>query len=102
MKGYWRRASRIPLQQLIASSDEIMQSKEKEDQEIQNDPYLIEFVKCAKLNMFSWISDVKRPQLHASHWLILGIFSFHIHSSSVRGSQDLKVSMMIHLSLMSF
>ena len=34
--------------QLIASSDEIIQSNEKEDQEIQNDPYLIEFVECAK------------------------------------------------------
>jgi len=29
---------RIPLQQIISSIDEIIHSKEKEDQEIQNDP----------------------------------------------------------------
>jgi len=30
-----------------------MYSKEKEDQEIQNDPYLIEFLECAKFKRVS-------------------------------------------------
>ena len=38
------RASRMPLQQITSSLDEIMHSKEKKVHKIQNDPYLIEFV----------------------------------------------------------
>jgi len=41
-------ASPIPLQQTISSIGGIMHSKELEDQEIQNDHYLIEFVEWAE------------------------------------------------------
>ena len=55
--------SRIPLQQLISFTDELMQSKEKEDQEIQNDLYLMEFVECAK---FKHVSIDERCQKAAT------------------------------------
>ena len=35
--------------------------------------------------------DVKRPQLHASHRLILGIFGLGIQNLSVWSTQDLKL-----------